>query len=259
MKHIGSGARSGIGRVAFGLGIVAAMLTLNACASDGGAGEVPPTSDATADATPAPEATDAESPFPCFEDGRAVPDVPGVVTAGTGTTAVVFVNGAAQSACVWSDFAADIVAAGHQVYAYDYATDAPPVQERTAELQAVVAAAKDGGAERVVLVGGSRGGCLSLIAAAENPEVSDVVVLSCAKVSNRQDPTDLAPFLPKVSQPVLEFIATADPDVPVDEVRADADALPAAEVVEVPGGSHGSALVGLDEVSTRILQLLSDG
>lgn len=124
----------------------------------------------------------------CLPGSTAVEGFDGTAaTVGTGKTAVVLVNGAGESACAWQGLATKAVDAGHRVYAFEYASDGPPLGDRRAELQSIVEAAKGAGAERVVTVGGSRGGCLALTEAATNADISAVAVVSCATVWNRED------------------------------------------------------------------------
>lgn len=108
----------------------------------------------------------------CLPGSTAVEGFDGTAaTVGTGKTAVVLVNGAGESACAWLGLATKAVDAGHRVYAFEYASDGAPLGDRRAELQSIVEAAKGAGAERVVTVGGSRGGCLALTEAATNADI----------------------------------------------------------------------------------------
>lgn len=193
----------------------------------------------------------------CLPGSAAVEGFDGTAaTVGTGKTAVVLVNGAGESACAWQGLATKAVDAGHRVYAFEYASDGPPLGDRRAELQSIVEAAKGAGAERVVTVGGSRGGCLALTEAATNADISAVAVVSCATAWNREDPTPLAPYLPKVKQPVLEVIATEDPDVSVAEVDVDSRRLPNAEMITAPGGAHGSILANDPVVFEQLIEFI---
>ena len=207
--------------------------------------------------TPTPTSS-AASPLSCLAGGRSLPGAHGTnaTVTGRGSTAVVFVNTADGTACDWADYAKTLVADGSTVVAYDYATPDGPLADRQRELRGVVAGVKAQGAERVVVIGGSRGGCLALIEAASSADIDAVGVLSCAKVWNRADPTPLAGYLAKVRQPVLSVVAAQDPDVPESEVRADAAALPRASVLVVPGDQHGVPLLAQPRVTAQLTALV---
>lgn len=230
--------------------IAAAVLSLGACSGSDSPGD-----DAPSDG----EGSTTASHLPCLEGSEAVPSVEvKAATVGDGPNAVVLVNGSGETACSWGYFVAAATAAGHRAYVYDQASDGGPLEERRAELRQVVRAAKEAGAERVVLVGSSRGGCLSLIEASSNKDVSGVAVLSCARAWNQDDPVPLAPYLPKVRVPVVEVVAKDDPSVPVADVRKDWKAIPGSGPMwQLPGTVHGVWLLDDERVADRVLQLVA--
>lgn len=149
---------------------------------------------------------------------------------------------------------------GHREYDYEPASDGPPLGERRSEPRAMIGAAAEAGADRLTLVGASRGGYLSLIEAASNPDVAAVAVLSCARAWNQDDPEPLTPYLPKVRVPVLEVVVAADdPDVPIAGVRKDLDVLADGDLLQVPGSDHGSARGALPQVRTRLAEFVGKG
>lgn len=223
----------------------------------GSASEPATAASSPATGTPASPSTSAPA-LGCLPGGRSLPGAHGTnaTVTGRGATAVVFVNTADGTACDWADYAKTLVEDGTTVVAYDYATPDGPLADRQRELRGVVAGARAQGADRVVVIGGSRGGCLGLIEAASSADIDAVGVLSCAKVWNRGDPTALAGYLPKVRQPVLSVVAAQDPDVPESEVRADAAALPRASVLVVPGDEHGVPLLTQPRVTAQLTALV---
>ena len=109
------------------------------------------------------------------------------VTAGTGETAVVLVHGSGTiGVCAWAADFGWLADAGHRVIGYDAAcvgnstcdADQPaPVED----LASVVAAARDDGAERVVVLAASAGGPMApQIAAVPDAGVDAAVALSPA-------------------------------------------------------------------------------
>ncbi|WP_084764517.1 alpha/beta hydrolase [Knoellia subterranea] len=231
--------------------LLLALLALILVTGCGGEGDP----NAAASGSPAPSTSTLPTCVDSDEWSALAPGGPAGMTAGDGELAVVFANTADGTACDWYDYASSLVKAGHRVAAWDYATAGGPVEDRVAELDAVVDQVRGAGSSEVVVVGGSRGGCLALLDAAQNPDVSAVGVLSCAKVWNRQDPTPLAEHLPKVTVPVLSVIAATDPDVPLAETKADLASLGSADkdlLVVQDSSDHGTALLASPTVTTAL-------
>ncbi|MES2940560.1 MAG: hypothetical protein V4864_22980 [Pseudomonadota bacterium] len=177
----------------------------------------------------------------------ATEPVSGVVL-GRGERAVVFSNTAYNAPCDWLPVARELAAAGHQVALWSYRHG--DLQGQLADLNAVVAHVRAAGARRVALVGGSRGGCLSMIAASEAgpPAIAGVAILSCAAVFNRRDPTATAPWAAKLRVPVLHVTGENDTTPPLAEAKAEFALFPAADkrLVVVPAtAAHGDQLLAV--------------
>ncbi|WP_412542366.1 hypothetical protein R8Z50_07640 [Longispora sp. K20-0274] len=185
--------------------------------------------------------------------------VPGLTGAilGRGERAVVFSNTADGTGCDWVAYAHELVAKGYQVAVWAYGTSGGQ-PERSAELKSVVDRVRANGATKVALVGGSRGGCLSVIGGADlRPAVAGVGVLSCAKAYDK--PTDLGPWTAKLSAPTLYILGEQDPNLRADDARADLAAIPATDkkLVVLPGnGAHGDALLGFPVAKQELTAFL---
>jgi pimeloyl-ACP methyl ester carboxylesterase len=104
--------------------------------------------------------------------------------AGSGTTGLVLVPGDGRLRGDWADAVASLARRGHQVVALDLrkaGTDPVDEATRAAMVQEVKAAAdwlRAHGATRVVLVGADSGASIALAAAAGDPNIQNVVMLS---------------------------------------------------------------------------------
>jgi pimeloyl-ACP methyl ester carboxylesterase len=166
------------------------------------------------------------------------------VVMGRGERGVVFSNTAYDAPCAWLPLARELVAKGYRVALWRYGGPAP--KQLIADLGSVVAELRRRGATKVALVGGSRGGCLSMMTAAEvQPPVAGVVMLSCAAVFNRRDPTPTAPWAAKLQVPVLHLTGERDGTPTLAEARREFDAFasPDKQLVVVPTGGHGDQLL----------------
>jgi pimeloyl-ACP methyl ester carboxylesterase len=174
---------------------------------------------------------------------KANTQVKGVVM-GRGARAVVFSNTAYNAPCDWLPVARELVARGFQVALWRYTS---PGLEQIAELGEVVAEVQRRGATKVALVGGSRGGCLSMMASSElQAPVAGVVVLSCAAVFNRRSPTATAPWAARLRAPVLHITGENDAIPTLDEAREEFKAFPVADkkLIIVPKTyAHGDQLL----------------
>ena len=115
------------------------------------------------------------------EDGTPI----GAATVGTGETAVVLVHGSGQDLCDWLPFVARLEDLGVTVAAYDLRGRGASGGSKTdtaslpGDLATVVAALRNQGAQRVVLVGASLGAATALVASARiEPPVDAVVAVS---------------------------------------------------------------------------------
>lgn len=181
-------------------------------------------------------------PFSLSRPDAAKP-VRGVVL-GRGSRAVVFSNTAYDAPCAWLPAARELAAQGFQVVLWRYANEG---LAQIADLSAIVAELRQRGAQRLVLVGGSRGGCLSMMAASEiTPPVSGVAMLSCAAVFNRRQPTPTAAWADRLSVPVLMVTAEHDAIPMLDEARSELARFPVRDkrLLIVPGSAaHGDQLL----------------
>jgi dienelactone hydrolase len=134
--------------------------------------------------------------------------------------------------------------------------------EQIGHLSAVVDRVRSNGARKLVLVGGSRGGCLSMMAAAEiNPPPAGVVLLSCAAVFNRRNPTPTAAWVAKTRVPVLHVTGENDSIPTLDEARAELAAYPVQDkkLVIVPKSyAHGDQLLSAPEAAAVTKQEVMD-
>jgi pimeloyl-ACP methyl ester carboxylesterase len=167
------------------------------------------------------------------------------VALGQGPRAIVFSNTAAGSPCDWIGISRELVARGFMVALWSYA--GPPGLGQAAELRAVVGETTRRGAEKVILAGGSRGGCLSLVVATE-PElpVAGLVILSCAAVFNRADPVPTAPWAARLRVPLLHLYGEKDAIPTPDEVRGEFALFPAVDKklrLFPESAAHGAALL----------------
>ncbi|HET9421539.1 MAG TPA: alpha/beta fold hydrolase [Nocardioides sp.] len=174
------------------------------------------------------------------------------VAAGTGETAVVLVHGSGTiGVCAWAADIGWLADAGHRVIGYDAAcvgnstcdADEPaPVDD----LASVVATARDGGAERVVVLAASAGGPMAAqIAAVPDAGVDGAVALSPADLSLEVPGSDLstADAAAAATVPVLYVLAEDDPYAEPAEVRTLADASPTAELLVPRGSGHAQELL----------------
>lgn len=172
------------------------------------------------------------------------------VVMGRGERAVVFSNTAYNAPCEWLPLARELVAKGWQVALWRYGSGG---LEQIAHLSAVVGQVRSNGARKVVLLGGSRGGCLSMMTAAEiAPPPAGVVLLSCAAVFNRRSPTPTAAWVAKTRVPVLHVTGENDTIPTLDEARAEFAAFPVQDkkLVIVPKTyAHGDQLLAAPDAA----------
>lgn len=170
------------------------------------------------------------------------------VAIGRSRRAVVFSNTAYNEPCDWAPFARELAAAGYQVVLWKYAGSG---LEQIGELSAVIAETRRRGAEKVVLAGGSRGGCLSMMtSSAPGVQVNGIAILSCAAVFNRRDPTQTAPWAAKVKVPLLHITGEGDNIPTLDEARNEFASYPVTDkkLVVVPRtGAHADQLLSVPD------------
>jgi dienelactone hydrolase len=166
------------------------------------------------------------------------------VSIGTGDLAVVFSHEWEQSPCPWAPVAERVAAHGYRAVIWDYGVLTG--LDRVKELQAVVDRVRKDGVTKVVLAGGSIGGCLSMIGASQlKPPVDGVVALSCAVWYDVDEHIPTTPYAARVTVPTLYAVGDQDNATLVDGVRTDAGAVTAKDMtlLVVPGSAaHGVAL-----------------
>ena len=122
----------------------------------------------------APSPTDRRCADPDLNDKQvAFPGTGGFLTGlllGTGRTVLVLAPQASADACSWLSWARQEATAGYRVLALDFGGEGRsqrgPAGKPSGDVLSAVAYARTLGAERVVLVGASRGGTAVLVAAA---------------------------------------------------------------------------------------------
>jgi pimeloyl-ACP methyl ester carboxylesterase len=253
------------------VGLVAAALTLalvgcgGSSTSSGPPASTPTAAEETPSPVPSPEpsggpegmladcASPGAKPFSAAVPGDQPVTVRGMLL-GSGQRAVVLSYEWNSTPCAWADVAAELVGKGYLVALWEYA--GLTGLDRIRELQAVVDQVRRSGAKQVALVGGSVGGCVSMIGASMvRPAVAGVAVFSCASwydVSHRLPTTPLAA---KVRVPTLYLTGATDSRVPVAEVRKDFGAIPAKDkrLIVVNGSDgHGIGLLLDPSAGTQI-------
>lgn len=236
---------------------------LAACGGDSGnerAAKVDPTAPVAAECPGEEVPEGMERLTVAGEDGTPI----GTATVGTGATAVVLVHGSGQDLCDWLWFVPRLVDMGVTVVPYDLRGRGASsgakgaVEPLPGDLAAVVDAARQQGAERVVLVGTSLGAATALVAAGRiDPPVDAVVAVS---PTGRLGEVAVADAAKHYEGPVYLMVAKDDDGYPA-AVRDLAAALPGAETPMVlEGKEHGLRLVQArpDEVASAIEQSVRD-
>ena len=177
------------------------------------------------------------------DDGTPI----GAATLGSGGTAVVLVHGSGQDPCDWLPFVPQLAALGVTVVAYDMRgrgssggsrNEAGPLPD---DLAAVVQAARDGGAERVVLVGTSLGAATALVASGRIEPAVDAVVAISPPVSLGS--MDVASEAARFTGPIHLLAAKGD-DIFAKNVEELSSVLPTVQTSTVlEGDEHGMRLL----------------
>ncbi|MEU5635674.1 hypothetical protein ACH47C_18260 [Streptomyces rishiriensis] len=214
----------------------AGALTLGGCGDDGD----PAGADATAGASPT--ATD----FGCLSAGQTAKsitfkdaagnDVAGYET-GTGKTGVVLSHQSNNNVCSWVAGADELAGNGYRVLAVDSNGSEVP------EIQGAAERLRKEGAQKVLLMGSSKGGTASLAAAAKvKPPVAAVVSLSGPGF---YDGMDAAGAIAGLTMPVLLVAAQDDGQFASDAHELDKLARKSKDekLVIVSGGAHGNDIL----------------
>ncbi|MEH0473921.1 alpha/beta hydrolase [Streptomyces hayashii] len=215
--------------------VCAAALTLGACGDD---------HDTTGSGTTAasPTATD----FGCLSAGQTAKsitfkdtggnEVAGYQT-GTGKTGVVLSHQSNNNVCSWVAGADELAESGYRVLAVDSTGSEVP------EIEGAVERLRKEGAQKVLLMGASKGGTASLAAAATvKPPVAAVVSLSGPGFYNSMDATGA---IAKLTMPILLVAAQDDGQFAADARELDKLARKSKDekLVIVPGSAHGNDIL----------------
>jgi pimeloyl-ACP methyl ester carboxylesterase len=185
---------------------------------------------------------------------------------GTGSTALILAPQASATGCSWLSWAKREAAAGYTVVAFDFHGEGrsrPAGDARNStDVTAAATYARTRGATGVVLIGASRGGTATLVAAAAlTPPPAAVISLSAPAAYAGED---AGPTAPKLSAPTLYVAAQDDAPFPAD-AQALYDATPAAvrTLTVVPGRTHGTALLtttadGTDQAAKAVDDFLAE-
>jgi hypothetical protein len=215
------------------------MLALVACGGDGDGGKA-------AGPSTTPEAEATANDFGClsgkqlkksitFKDSEGA-DVDGYET-GTGTTGVVLSHQSDNNICSWVVGAEELASDGYRVIAVD--SNGSEVEE----IQGAAERLRGEGAGKIVLMGASKGGTASLVAAAEvRPAVSAVVSVSGPGLYQNMDATAA---VPKLTMPVYFIAANGDGEFAADakELAKLAKKSPGKKLELVDGAAHGNDLL----------------
>jgi dienelactone hydrolase len=184
---------------------------------------------------------------------------------GTGKTGVVLAHQNESDLCEWLPYGKQLMERGYHVLAFDFPGEgaSDPRTTNTGLDQDVVAAAtylRGKGATTLVLMGASKGGTASLVAATEiQPPVAAVVSLSAPLAFAG---TSAGTAVQSLTVPVLFLATEADTDF-ADSAKVLYDATPAATEKQIfigIGGQHGVGVLGspeADKVKASIDKLLA--
>jgi len=182
----------------------------------------------------------------------------GAAVLGEGETAIVLVHGAGQDLCDWMDVVPVFADRGVTVAAYNLRGRGSSGGSRNEvtrlpdDLDAVVAALRERGAERVVLVGSSLGAATSLVGAGSiDPPVDAVVAVSPPLALAGKDVLAAAR---RYEGPVV-LLAAEDDGAYARNLEELASVLPEVTATTVLDGSeHGMRLIKgrLEEVSAAV-------
>lgn len=225
---------------------------------------IPPT--ATPYLTPQPE--EAPSPTTLVQGPRMVTfqSEDGITLGGTlygsGRVGVVLSHMFPTDQTSWAGLAQKIAALGYLVLTYDfrgYGQSGAQVQvdQIDKDLRAAVAFIREGGAEKIVLVGASMGGTATVKVAAEDSGIAAVVVWS-SPLAFRGLTTELSEVA-TLTIPALFLGAEADPAT-ADTARM-SEAAPNAALFIYGGNSHGTFALGTPqgiEVETKLLSFIQE-
>lgn len=220
-------------RIAAAAVAIAAAVTLSGC-SRGTAG------DARSPAEPTP-AADCISVQEQRAGGVRVPATAGppfdAVILGGGKTGVLLANMNQGDFCQWRSYADHLVQRGHRVLMFNYSG-----QAAVDDVKATVEVLRRRGAERLFLIGASKGGTAVLVAATRiQPAVAGVVSLSGPQ---NYGGADALAAMPLLTVPAVFIVAGNDQTFTSDaQLLHDACAAKDKALSVQRGSSHGTALL----------------
>ncbi|GGN86702.1 hypothetical protein GCM10011579_078790 [Streptomyces albiflavescens] len=163
-------------------------------------------------------------------------DVDGYET-GTGTTGIVLSHQSNNDVCSWIPSADELAAAGYRVLAVNSNSSEVP------EIEGAAARLRSEGAKKILLMGASKGGTASLVAASKiEPAVAAVVSLSGPGLYSDMDATKAVPDL---TMPVYFLAAAGDGQFAQDAKDLDKLARKShgEKLKMVSGAAHGSDIL----------------
>jgi pimeloyl-ACP methyl ester carboxylesterase len=238
-----------------GLALVVLVLATPTSAAVGAAGEAPPTLKTACGLTYGLQT----HPFwITTADGVRLY----LVEAGAGKTTVVLAHGGRSDLCDTLPFAARLRAAGYRIAAFDFrgsGRSRAPAKNGLAlgnDLAAAVAHAREGGAERIFLIGSSMGGA-AIVQSTSRLRVAGRISLSGTRLWAGFGVNDPA-GLPRIRDPFLYIGSRDDWRAPMGEARSIFRRVGASDkrMVLYPGSDHGWQLVETSPVAPRARALV---
>ena len=256
-------------------------------AGSGASSSSPTTATSTAEATPTPGVAPATFEDRCGDDKTLEQPLPKPFTFktadgvtllgaefGTGPKGVLALHELGRAGlCGWASYAQQLAKSGMHVLVYDnrcVGLSTCPAGAAGGNLLADVTAARaelvERGATTTALLGASQGGGEAIAAAGTQPGWSRVVVLSGALFDlDFGGGVTAKAAMPKVSVPLVFYVATGDPDSPLAADQAIvATARPGiATLKTLPEGGHGWSLLqafpgdAFTPVATEVTTFLS--
>jgi uncharacterized protein len=156
---------------------------------------------------------------------------------GQGTTGIIISNMSDNAATDWDPFPATLAQHGYRVLTYQYRLDATTTQD-VHDLLSGIAWMRLQGVQRLALIGGSMGGLVTLMAAAQQ-SIATVVVLSAAL--SYGDVTLTTDIAHRLTMPKLVVAASSDS---LTDPAALMRLLPLPSTEQLyPGFDHGATLL----------------
>jgi pimeloyl-ACP methyl ester carboxylesterase len=244
-----------------------AVLLTGALAACGGGGT--PAGPATSAA--APPASPSPDPL-CFDTSGAAHAVaiPGTgagtlsgYVVGDGATGVVVANQASSTMCGWLPFAKALAAKGFRVLAFDFNGEGGSTRSGAPGSVDVAAAAAflktRPGVSKLLLIGASRGGTATLVAAKGVRPAAVISLSSPAAYAG----DDAAAAVPALAMPTLFVASLGDSTFAADARTMSASMRPKlATLTIVPGRAHGmefvsTAVEGADQAMAAVTAVLA--